>query len=188
MVTEVSRKTMYGGRMSHPYIRNYYHIVFATKERRRLIKAAFQKDVYDQLRHVAVEYGASIEAVGGTEDHVHLLLQVPAKIAVAAIVCALKAKSSKWMGDRGHWFSWQSGYSSFTVSSSAVGAVRDYIERQEDHHRKRSFDDEFEAILRKHGIERREYGMFGERKPKQVEQECEDSGEASASPAKPRRP
>ena len=148
--------------MSHPYVRNFYHLIFSTKERRPLIKPVFQRDVYDQLKYVAVEYGASIEAIGGTENHVHVLLQLPPKIAIAPMVCALKAKSSKWMGDHGHWFAWQSGYGCFTVSSSARFAVSAYIVQQEEHHRKRSFDVEFEAILRKHGIERREDGMFAE--------------------------
>lgn len=146
--------------MSHPYVRNYYHLVFSTKDRRSFIKPAFQNDVYDQIRYVAVEYGASVEAIGGTEDHVHVLLQLPAKLAIAAVVCALKAKSSKRMGDHGHLFAWQSGYGCFTVSSSAVPAVREYIGKQQEHHRKRSFNDEFAAILKKHGIERREDGGF----------------------------
>jgi REP element-mobilizing transposase RayT len=146
--------------MSHPYVRNFYHLIFSTKDRRSFIKAAFQNDVYDQIRYVAVEYGASVEAIGGTEDHVHVLLQLPAKLAIAAMVCALKAKSSKWMGDHGHLFAWQSGYGCFTVSSSALPAVREYIGNQEEHHRRRSFDDEFAAMLKKHGIERRADGRF----------------------------
>lgn len=148
--------------MSHPYVRNFYHLIFSTKERRPLIRSCFEKDVYDQLRYVAVEYGAAAEAIGGTEDHVHVLLQMPPKLAIAAMVCALKAKSSKWMGDHGHLFAWQSGYGCFTVSSSLTPVVRKYIEGQEEHHRKRSFEDEFAAILKKHGIERREEGWFAD--------------------------
>ena len=148
--------------MSQPYVRNYYHLVFSTKERRAFIKPPVMRDLHDQLRYVAVSYGASIEGLGGTEDHVHILLQVPAKIAIAALVAALKAKSSKWMNDHGHLFAWQSGYGCFTVSSSNVGAVRAYISTQEEHHRKRSFDDEFEAMLRKHGIVHRGDGTFGD--------------------------
>jgi putative transposase len=148
--------------MSHPYVRNFYHLIFSTKERRPLIRPCFQNDVYDQLRYVAVEYGAAAEAIGGTEDHVHVLLQMPPKLAVAAMVCALKAKSSKWMGDHGHLFTWQSGYGCFTVSSSLTPVVRRYIDGQEAHHRKRSFEDEFAAILKKHGIERREEGWFAD--------------------------
>jgi putative transposase len=117
------------------------------------------------LKYVAVEYGASVEGIGGTDDHVHVVLQIPAKIAIAALVCALKAKSSKWMGDHGHWFAWQSGYGCFTVSSSGLKAVREYIERQEEHHRSRGFEEEFEVLLRKHGMERREDGVFVEVEP-----------------------
>lgn len=146
--------------MSHPYVRNYYHLIFSTKDRRPFIKPLLQSDVYDEIRYVAVKYGASVEAIGGTEDHVHVLLQMPAKLAVAAVVCALKAKSSKRIVDHGHLLAWQSGYGCFTVSSSAVPAVREYIGKQEEHHRKRGFDDELAAILKKHGIERRTEGSF----------------------------
>ena len=150
--------------MSHPYVKNYFHLVFSTKDRRPFIKPALTRDLYDQLRYVAVSYGASIEAVGGTENHVHILLQLPPKLAIAAVVAALKAKTSKWMNDHGHLFAWQSGYGCFTVSSSNVAAVRAYINKQEEHHRKRSFDDEFEAILRKHGIVHRDDGAFADAK------------------------
>ena len=159
-ITAVDAINLYRCFMSHPYVKNYFHLVFSTKDRRPFIKSAFTRDLYDQLRYVAVSYGASIEAIGGTENHVHILLQLPPKLAIAAVVAALKAKSSKWMNDHGHLFAWHAGYGCFTVSSSLANAVRTYIDAQEEHHRKRSFDDEFEAILRKHGIVHRADGTF----------------------------
>ncbi len=139
--------------MSHAYARNYIHLVFATRGRRAFIKAPWRSTLHDDLRRVAQEYGVSLDAVGGADDHVHVLFALPPKISLAALVRAMKAKSSKLMGDRGHLFGWQTGYGSFSVSASKLDEVRTYIATQEAHHQKHSFDAEFMALLRKHGID-----------------------------------
>ncbi len=90
--------------MAHPYARNHLHLVFSTKDRRPLIKPAFRDELYSYLRQVAIDYGIAIDLIGGTEDHVHILLDLPPKLALSSLVCALKAKSSKWMNEHGHWF------------------------------------------------------------------------------------
>jgi len=91
--------------------------------------------------------------VGGTENHVHILMHLPPKLALAKAVQLLKANSSKWMGEQGKDFSWQEGYGAFSVSSSNLDQVTRYIQNQEAHHRKSSFEEEFRALLRKHGVE-----------------------------------
>jgi len=91
-------------------------------------------------------------AVGGTESHVHILFHLPPKPALAKAISLLKANSSKWMGEQGKDFSWQEGYGAFSVSSSNLEQVARYIQNQEAHHRKTSFEDEFRALLRKHGV------------------------------------
>jgi REP element-mobilizing transposase RayT len=97
-------------------------------------------------------------AVGGTEDHVHLLFHLPPKLALAKAVLLLKANSSKWMGKN---VAWQEGYGAFSVSSSNLGPVIRYIQNQEKHHRKFTFEEEFRAILRRHGIEYDPRELFG---------------------------
>jgi REP element-mobilizing transposase RayT len=92
-------------------------------------------------------------AVSGTEDHVHILFHLPPKLALAKAVLLLKANSSKWMTEAGNEFSWQEGYGAFSVSSSNTDSVIQYIKNQEKHHRKFSFEEEFRAILRRHGLE-----------------------------------
>lgn len=139
--------------MSHAYSRNYIHLVFSTRERRPFIRPERQNILHDDLRHIAQEYGVSLDSVGGTDDHVHILTNLPPKISVAVLVRALKAKSSKMMGDRGHLFGWQTGYGCFSVSASRVENVRRYIQGQEEHHRRRTFVEEFGELLRRHGIE-----------------------------------
>src|SRR5690348_9804538 len=100
--------------MSHAYSRNYVHIVFATKDRRRVLKAPVQQRLWPYLASIAHEYGITVIAIGGGEDHVHLLLAIPPKLSVATVIRALKADSSKWMSETGHWFAWQAGYGSFS--------------------------------------------------------------------------
>ena len=138
--------------MSHAYARNHLHLVFSTRERRPFIKMQWRAPLYDDLRRIAAEYGIILDTIGGTEDHVHILLVLPPKLSVAVLVRALKANSSKMMADRGHLFGWQTGYGCFSVSASNLSTVRAYIQGQEEHHRKRSFSDEFASLLRKHGI------------------------------------
>jgi putative transposase len=139
--------------MSHAYARNYQHIVFSTKGRRRFLKPQFRDNAHDALRKTCREYGVAVLELNGTDDHVHLLINVPPKIAVSSLVRALKAHSSMWMNEHDHLFAWQIGYGAFSVSQSNLLAVRNYIRTQEEHHRKMSFDDEFMALLRRHGID-----------------------------------
>jgi putative transposase len=90
-------------------------------------------------------------AVGGTEDHVHILIHLPPKISLAKAVLLLKSNSSKWMNEVTE-FSWQEGYSAFSVSLSNLDAVIRYIRNQRQHHRKLGFERELRAILQKQGV------------------------------------
>lgn len=136
--------------MAHAYARNYVHLIFGTKGRRPWIREPDRMHAY--IIGIAKEYAIDVVAIGGTEDHVHVLMTLPPKIAVAHAVRVIKANSSKWMNESGHLFAWQQGYGVFSVSVSNLEAVIDYIARQAEHHRKRSFEDEFREFLRKHGI------------------------------------
>jgi len=102
--------------------------------------------------------GFPLIAAGGTANHIHLLFILPASYSLAQAVQKLKGSSSRWMG-RG--FSWQEGYGAFSVSASQVPVVKKYIENQEEHHRKRNFEEEFVALLRNCGIEYDERYVFG---------------------------
>jgi REP element-mobilizing transposase RayT len=108
--------------------------------------------MWSYLVAVAKEYGTETNAIGGTEDHVHLVVTLPPKIAVAVLVRVLKANSSKWMNEEGHLFAWQSGYGAFSVSASNLSAVCEYVRNQEKQHAKIDWKVEFETLLRKHGI------------------------------------
>jgi REP-associated tyrosine transposase len=92
-------------------------------------------------------------AIGGTENHAHVLFHLPPKLALAKAVQLLKGNSSKWIGEQGIEFAWQEGYGAFSVSTSNLSAVTRYIRYQEAHHRKFSFEDEFRGLLNKHGLD-----------------------------------
>ena len=139
------------GGMSHAYARNYVHVIFGTKGGRASIREIDRMHAY--LIGIAEEYGIHVDVIGGTSNHVHVLMPLPPRLAVANVVRVLKANSSKWMNEMGHLFAWQQGYGVFSVSVSNLATVREYIGRQEEHHRKRSYQEEFGEFLRKHGIE-----------------------------------
>ena len=144
--------------MAHTYASNFIHCIFSTKERKPLIAVDREADLYAYIGGIARSEGFSLVAAGGTADHVHLLFILPATQSLAATVQKLKGSSSHWMGKG---FSWQEGYGAFSVSPSQVSVVKTYIQGQEQHHRKRSFEEEFAALLRNCGIEYDSRYAFG---------------------------
>ncbi len=139
--------------MSHAYARNYVHVIFATRERHRKLLAPIQPNLFAYIQGIARNYGIQVLAIGGTEDHVHLVMVLPPKLSLAHAIAAVKANSSKWMNESGHLFAWQEGYGAFSVSASNLGAVIKYVEHQAAHHTRRDFAAEFRAFLEKNGIE-----------------------------------
>jgi putative transposase len=144
--------------MSHTYANNIVHCVFSTKDRLPLIAAARTGELYTYLGAIAHGEGFPLIAAGGMANHVHLLFVLPADTALARAVQKLKGSSSRWMGPG---FAWQEGYGAFGVSASQVEVVKAYIDKQEEHHRKRSFEEEFVALLRSCGIAYDERYVFG---------------------------
>jgi putative transposase len=135
--------------MSHAHAANFVHCVFSTKGRLDRIPVELQEKLYAYLIGIAGNLGSSILAAGGTANHVHLLIGLPPSLALAEVVQKLKANSSRWIGSG---FEWQKGYGAFSVSASLVTAVQAYIRNQAEHHRKRSFEEEFVTLLRKSGV------------------------------------
>jgi putative transposase len=147
--------------MSHTYAQNVIHVVFSTKDRRKAISGEFQPRMWAYAAGICKKLGILVHAVGGMEDHIHFLIQVPPSLAVAKAVLAIKSNSSRWANEEGHKFAWQQGYGAFSVSSSIVPVVVRYIQNQEAHHRKMGFDTEFLALLKKHGMEFDPNFVFG---------------------------
>jgi len=142
--------------MPKTYTNLLYHIVFSTRERRPLITKEKQPRLYEYVGGIVRGLGGISLAIGGIEDHLHLLAKLRPDKALSSVLRDLKANSSGWMHDLFpvvRDFSWQNGYGAFTVSASQVGAVKRYIGDQERHHQKRSFRDEFVEMLTINAVE-----------------------------------
>jgi len=130
------------------------HIIFSTKNRRPFFQSV---ELRSEVRSYLIGTLRGLECVpiqvGGVEDHVHILCGLSRKISLGELVKNLKTSSTRILKGKGHNdFSWQSGYGAFSVSQSAKESVFSYIAKQEIHHRKINFQDEFRALLDKHGI------------------------------------
>ncbi|MFN0122021.1 MAG: IS200/IS605 family transposase [Blastocatellia bacterium] len=141
--------------MPSTHLSLHYHLIFSKKGR----IASMHKDWRDRLHTfmggVVKDLNGIPETIGGVEDHVHLLVGLRATHCLSDVIKKIKAISSGWVHRelKKPLFSWQEGYGAFTVSASEIARVSAYIQRQEEHHRKQSFQDEYLAFLKKSGIE-----------------------------------
>lgn len=135
----------------------YLHLVFSTKDRRPFFKdAGVRYEMHAILGGIAQSLDCVPLEVGGVEDHVHLLVRLPKTVTVADVVKELKRNSNVWVKEKVPLlkdFSWQGGYAAFSVSVSNIEAVRQYIQNQEEHHKKTDFKDELRALLKRHVVE-----------------------------------
>lgn len=133
---------------------NHVHLVFGTKDRRAFIKPAVQPRLWAYIAGIARNHDMFPVAIGGMDDHAHVLVEIPPVMSIAKAVQVIKANSSRWMKEQGiAEFAWQEEYGTFAVSKSDVPAVAAYVNNQPEHHKKRDFVTELAALLRKHGIE-----------------------------------
>jgi REP-associated tyrosine transposase len=150
--------------MANTYTSLLYHVVFSTKNRERWIKPGIEERVWAYLGGIAREHDMVSQQIGGVEDPVHLVLGMRASTGVSKAVQLLKGASSKWMNEtfpelRG--FAWQDGYGAFTVSKSQLATAIESVSRQREHHRVRTFEEEYRAMLALHGIEFDERYVWG---------------------------
>ena len=137
--------------MPKSYTSLVYHLIFSTYERRPIITLDRRPRLYEYVGGIIRELGGSLIAVGGIEDHLHLLPRLRPDKALSDTLRVLKANSTGWMHDvfpDANDFAWQKGYGAFTVSKSLIPTVSAYIANQEQHHHKRTFREEFIEILR----------------------------------------
>lgn len=137
--------------MAHTSTHNYLHVVFGTKERRSSIPEALQPRLWAYLGGICRNLRMVVFAIGGMEDHTHLLIRLPPVIALANAVSVLKSNSSSWMSQQKRFFAWQGGYGAFSVSASNRPLVERYIRNQKEHHKKMTFAEESRELLRLHG-------------------------------------
>ena len=134
------------------------HCVFSTKKRHPWLTPDIRERLWPYFGGIARENEIKALAIGGMADHVHLLVSLPAKLPVSKAMQLLKGNSSKWLRETFHElrlqdFAWQEGFGAFSIGVSGVGDTVCYIQTQEEHHRKKSFIEEFEIFLKKHGYD-----------------------------------
>jgi putative transposase len=142
--------------MAKSFISVNIHFVFSTKKREHFIKNEMKPLLWAYMGGIAKQNKMVALAVGGTGNHAHILISIPAAISPSKAVQLIKSGSSKWIHEEfpahSH-FSWQVGYSAFSVSPKRIQHVVDYINNQEDHHRTRTFQEEYVAFLKSNGFE-----------------------------------
>jgi putative transposase len=142
--------------MAGTYTRLYYHIIFSTKNRQPFIRAEIEERLHKYIGGMVNGIGGKPLEVNGTSDHIHILAILPPKVAVSDALRDIKANSSKWVHETYpdlHKFSWQDGFSAFTVSKSQIAAIRQYVRQQKSHHRQSDYKQELIGLLDKHEIE-----------------------------------
>ena len=132
------------------------HLIFSTKDRTPVLTAPICKELYAYLATVVRRVDCECFRVGGVADHVHLAIRLSRTVTVAQLVQELKTGSSKWLKTQSPelaQFAWQKGYGAFSVGPSDLNALLAYIDTQEEHHRRRSFQEEYRAFLTRYGVE-----------------------------------
>lgn len=150
--------------MAHSYSSCLIHYVFSTRSRQKVISPELRERLWPYLGGIARENDLKALAVGGTDDHVHILVSLPARVSVSKAIQLIKGGSSKWIHDTfaGHRdFAWQEGYGAFSIGISGAEETIHYIDAQEEHHRAKTFEEEYLAFLRRHDIEYDERCVWG---------------------------
>lgn len=130
------------------------HIIFSTKDRAPVLTPEIRPELYPHLATIARNAGGKCFRVGGISDHVHLAIRLSRTMTVAHLVEDLKTSSSKWLKTQGlDRFAWQKGYAAFSVGHKDLPALRIYIDQQEEHHRNRTFQEEYRALLNRCAVE-----------------------------------
>ena len=142
--------------MPHSFPHILIHYVFSTKNRQPFLTEDIRPRVFNYMGGIARKNDIQPQIIGGVEDHVHMLVLLPKTLSIAKAIQLIKGGSSRWIHDEfpqlKH-FAWQIGYGAFSVSLSNKEYVMNYIKRQKEHHRKKTFKEEFVEFLEKHNIE-----------------------------------
>lgn len=142
--------------MANTFTQLRYHCIWSTKNREPIIRQEIEERAWAIIASTGTRHGMNVLKVGGFDNHVHALLDIPKTISVSEAMKRLKAGSSNGINKanivNGH-FGWQDGYGAYTVSASAIPDVVSYISNQREHHRTMRFEEEFVKLLEKHEVE-----------------------------------
>ena len=141
--------------MPHAYVSQLMHCVFATKDREPWIVSGFRERLYAYVRGIASAHRVSVLAIGGVEDHIHILVSLPSTISLSKAMQLIKGGSAHWVHETFHdklYFAWQEGYGAFSIGASQMERTKAYIDKQIEHHRTVGYQEELRRILTKHGL------------------------------------
>ena len=133
----------------------HVHLIFSTKNRDPKLTDTVRDPLHAYMATALASLGCTAVLINSVEDHVHILFDLSRTVAVSRVVEEVKKSTSKWIKTQGPefaGFAWQAGYGAFAVSESQVDVIRAYIAGQREHHRKRTFQEEFRQFLQRHGI------------------------------------
>ncbi|MBX3292295.1 MAG: IS200/IS605 family transposase [Acidobacteria bacterium] len=142
--------------MANTYTQIYIHVVFAVQERACVIKKEWREELFKYIAGILRNQGIKLLAIGGVEDHIHILLALIPKVALSELIRDVKANSSKFINEKGFVrgkFYWQEGFGAFSYSRSQIDKVAQYVLNQEQHHNNRSFKEEYTQLLRQFDVE-----------------------------------
>ena len=132
------------------------HIIFSTKNREPWLDSNVRPRMHAYLATICRDAGADFVRVGGVSDHVHIMTTLARTLSQAQLIEEIKKASSKWvkaLDARYRGFFWQRGYAAFSVSPSQLDSVLEHVNKQQEHHRTRTFQEEYRELLRKHGVD-----------------------------------
>ena len=139
-----------------PFVRIWVHLIWSTKNREAMISRELLPQLMEHIRGNAAEKNIWLDTINAVSDHAHALISLKADQTVAKVAQLLKGESSHWINDKNltrFKFEWQDEYIAISVSESAVDSVRAYVRNQEEHHRKKSFGEEYQEFLKEYGFE-----------------------------------
>ncbi|MCK9212381.1 MAG: IS200/IS605 family transposase [Ignavibacteriaceae bacterium] len=142
--------------MGQSLVKNYIHIIFSTKQRVPLIHQPVEEELYCYIGGICKEMECHPIKIGGYTDHIHIICMLSKKVALMNLLEEVKSHSSKWMKTKDTIlknFYWQNGYGAFSVNPSEIDKVIAYIENQKEHHKKKTFQEEYSAFLKKYKVE-----------------------------------
>ena len=151
--------------MANTYTQLYFHIVFAVKGRSNYILENWKSELYKYISGIIANKDQKLMIVNGVPNHIHLLIGTKPNCNLSDLIRDIKANSSKWINEKkftNFHFEWQTGFGAFTVSQSVVPNVIEYIKNQEEHHRKKTFKEEYVEFLKAYQIDFKDEYLFDE--------------------------
>ena len=145
------------------YTKLIYHIVYSTKNREKVLIQEHKRELFKYIWGIIENKKCHLYRINGVEDHLHILVSIRPNMNISAFVKDLKLSTNEWIKERGlfpKFNGWQVGYGAFTVSEYEKSGLIEYIKNQEEHHKKITFEDEYRALLKEHGIEFEEKYLF----------------------------